>query len=157
MQAKERLYLARDGKTLVREGDAKGSTLYAAPGDEIPESAVELFGLVDGTIKSGRSGAKERAPGQDKEKAPGPNKEKAPGEDKEKAPGEDKGDDLAQIKGVGAKTAAALTAAGYTSFASVAVIDAANPPAVEGLPAVFKWADVVASAKEQAAAEGTGA
>ena len=56
MQAKERLYLTKDGKGLVAEGDPKGASLYAAPGDEIPESAVKMFGLVDGGLKERRGG-----------------------------------------------------------------------------------------------------
>lgn len=49
-KASERMYLTADGQRLVREGDPDGATLYAAPGDEIPASAAERFGLVDGAI-----------------------------------------------------------------------------------------------------------
>lgn len=42
--AKERLYLTADGERLVREGDPEGATLYCAPGDGVPTSAVEKFG-----------------------------------------------------------------------------------------------------------------
>lgn len=89
MKAKVRLYLTANGKALVDEGDPKGASLYAAPGDEIPESAVELFGLVDGGLKGAK--AKSGDAGAAKPKtAAGKAKEAAPGEDKEAAPGEDK-------------------------------------------------------------------
>ncbi|MBB5987426.1 hypothetical protein [Sphingobium lignivorans] len=48
--AKQRLFLTADGAALVAEGDPAGATLYAAPGDEIPASAAEKFGLVDGDL-----------------------------------------------------------------------------------------------------------
>ena len=35
---------------LVAEGDPRAAFLYAAVGDEIPQSAVEKFGLVDGKL-----------------------------------------------------------------------------------------------------------
>lgn len=149
MQATERLYLTKDGKKLVREGDPKGATLYAAPGDTIPQSAVEMFGLAGGTIK-GKAGAKEDKGGSDKERKPGEDKGGAGAPPPPPPP--PAADDLAKLKGVGEKTAGSLAAAGYTSFASIAAIDAANPPKVDGLGAVFKWADVVASAKELAGA-----
>jgi len=95
MQAKERLYLTKDGKALVAEGDPKGASLYAAPGDDIPESAVKMFGLVDGTVKKPAPKAPAAAPAKPtkgakadakraalKESAPAPNKEAAPGDDK---------------------------------------------------------------------------
>lgn len=53
MHAKERLYLTACRTALVREGDPTAASLYAGPGDEIPASAVERFGLVDGTIADG--------------------------------------------------------------------------------------------------------
>lgn len=161
MTAKERLYLTKDAKALVREGDPKGASLYAAPGDEIPDSAVERFGLVDGTIKGGR---KEQKGGSDKERKPGGDKggqDGGSGGDQGNGGGAGQGagappaDDLSALKGVGAKTAASLAAAGFTTFAAIAAIDAASPPQVEGLPAVFKWADVVADAKAKAPAEGS--
>ncbi|MFZ5749095.1 MAG: hypothetical protein ACOY45_15730 [Pseudomonadota bacterium] len=51
MKAMERLYLTADRRALVRQGDPAAATLYAVPGDTIPDSAAERFGLVDGTIK----------------------------------------------------------------------------------------------------------
>lgn len=264
MYAKERLYLTADQSKLVREGDGEGATLYAAPGDEIPDSAVARFGLVDGTIgaeglvlfeigeddlirvrllsladspiivsehlfgheyRGFGDGQLDEAqllailkeprlevlaalvetspvefvpfPGRDravvilqervnddilsgrphlllgaKEAAPPPDKEKAPGEDKEKKPDGDKGagsgtkgagtpepavgDDLKKLKHVGAKSAAALVKFGITTFAQVAAIDPAAPPAVEGLGAATNWAGVVASAKELVAKAASG-
>lgn len=169
MIAKERLYLTVSRKALVREGDAAGVELYCAAGDEIPPSAVELFGLVDGTIAEGGkksvSGDKVvKEAGGDKG-AGGGTKEQGPGQDKEQKSGEDKGagsgtkgaaasndtpaaDDLTRVKFVGAKVAAGFVAAGLTTFAQIAAIDPAQPPAIEGTNATTKWADIVASAKE---------
>lgn len=50
MRATTRLYLTADRAALVREHDPRAATLYAAIGDEIPDSAVQRFGLVDGTV-----------------------------------------------------------------------------------------------------------
>lgn len=55
-QARERLYLTADRSRLVREGDPKAAFLYAAAGDEIPASAVEKFGLVNGRLQPARAG-----------------------------------------------------------------------------------------------------
>ncbi len=51
MRARERLYLTADKSRVVAYGDPKAAFLYAAEGDEIPDSAVEKFGLVDGGLK----------------------------------------------------------------------------------------------------------
>lgn len=50
MQATERLFLTADRKSLVSEGHVDAAFLYAAPGDEIPEAAVQQFALVDGGL-----------------------------------------------------------------------------------------------------------
>ena len=50
MFAQQRLYLTADKAKLVPEGDEDAATLYASPGDEIPDSAAERFGLVDGAL-----------------------------------------------------------------------------------------------------------
>lgn len=50
MQAAMRLFITADRKRLVAEGHPDGAFLYAAPGDEIPESAAEMFSLVEGRI-----------------------------------------------------------------------------------------------------------
>lgn len=51
MKCRQRLYLTADRKKVVPEGDKKAASLYAVPGDEIPQSAHDLFGLVDGHLK----------------------------------------------------------------------------------------------------------
>lgn len=157
MIATERLLLTADKSRLVRDGDPEGKTLYCTPGTEIPDSAVKLFGLVDGTIAAKAKGGKATG---GKEAPANPTKEKQPGGDKEKAPGDDKGagsgakgadgaggDDLTRIKFVGAKVAAGFVAAGLTSFAQIAAIDVAQPPVVEGTNATTKWDQIVESAK----------
>jgi hypothetical protein len=90
MKCKERLYLTADSKKLVPEGHKDAALLYAVPGDEIPETAVELFKLVDGGLKP-----KAAAKG-------GENKESPPAGDKEAKPGEDKGPAAAD-EGAGAQ------------------------------------------------------
>lgn len=49
-KAKERLYFTAARDALVRGSDDRAATLYAAIGDEIPDSASEQFGLVDGAL-----------------------------------------------------------------------------------------------------------
>ena len=149
MKCRQRLYLTKDKETLVGEGDKAAATLYAVPGDEIPASAAERFGLVDGALK----GFKEDKSGGDKEKKDGA--DKGGGKSGEKG-ADPAGDDLAKLSGVGAKTAGALAQAGLASFAAIAAVDPANPPQVEGLPAVFAWAKVVESAKALAGAPSGG-
>ena len=51
MKCTQRLYLTADRKRVVGDGDKKAATLYAVPGDEIPQSAADAFGLVDGHLK----------------------------------------------------------------------------------------------------------
>lgn len=163
MIAAERLYLTGDAKRLVREGDPDGVSLYVAAGDEIPPSSAERFGLVDGTLPA--KGSKGAGGGSTKEKQPGQDKEKQPGGDKGAGGGSTgsaaTGDDLTRIKYVGTKVAKGFSAAGLTSFAQIAAIDPAAPPAVEGTNATTKWADIVESAKEllasMAGVEGPGA
>lgn len=50
MHAKMRLYLTVCSTALVAEGDPRGASLYAAPGDEIPDAAAARFGLIDGAL-----------------------------------------------------------------------------------------------------------
>ncbi|MBA5777470.1 hypothetical protein H2509_13510 [Stappia sp. F7233] len=133
MQAKERLYLTKDKSKLVGEGDLRAAFLYAAPGDEIPASAVERFGLVDGSL------------------AKGGKKQSAPAEDKERRGQEDKGEkgeDLSVIKGIGAAAQAALKAAGIDSFSALAAVDPASPPVVKGLSPRADWQSWVTQARE---------
>jgi hypothetical protein len=51
MKCTQRLYLTADRKKVVGDGDKKAASLYAVPGDEIPQSAHDAFGLVDGHLK----------------------------------------------------------------------------------------------------------
>ncbi len=89
MFAKERLYLTADGQALVAEGDPRGASLYAAPGDEIPQSAAEKFGLVDGDLPVDEALAEAMAVSSgggageaQKDGVPAVTKEGAAGEDK---------------------------------------------------------------------------
>lgn len=88
MRAQHRLYLTADKKRLVPEGHADAATLYASPGDEIPDSAAELFGLVDGALPDGDAPTKPtkakpvKANGEDKSAKPPATKEAPAGEDK---------------------------------------------------------------------------
>jgi hypothetical protein len=51
MFAKERLYLNAAKTAVVANGDPEAAFLYASIGDEIPDSAADRFGLVDGRLK----------------------------------------------------------------------------------------------------------
>ncbi|RVQ76121.1 hypothetical protein [Sinorhizobium medicae] len=61
MQAKERMFLNADKTKLVKDGDKTAAFLYAVPGDEIPASAAEKFGLVDGRLKGSGKAASDEA------------------------------------------------------------------------------------------------
>lgn len=50
MVAAMRLCLTADKDELVAEDDPRAAFLYAAVGDQIPQSAVDKFGLVDGKL-----------------------------------------------------------------------------------------------------------
>src|SRR3546814_3805214 len=108
MIAQERLYLTRDRKTLVGDGDKRAAELYATPGTEIPESAAKLFGLTDGRLGKGRALVGEDKgdgdKGGGKDKAPNPDKEKQPDGDKSGSKGA--ADDLKKVRVDGAKSAA---------------------------------------------------
>ncbi|MBV2147894.1 hypothetical protein KRZ98_06265 [Sphingobium sp. AS12] len=54
MKATARLYLTACATALVAAGDPRAARLYASPGDDIPDSAAEKFGLVDGDIAEGK-------------------------------------------------------------------------------------------------------
>lgn len=54
MKATARLYLTACATALVAAGDPRAARLYASPGDDIPDSAAQKFGLVDGTIAEGK-------------------------------------------------------------------------------------------------------
>lgn len=95
MKCTQRLYLTADKKKLVAEGDKKAAALYAVPGDEIPQSAADAFGLVEGHLKgfdpdagaqaADETGEKDGKAGQDKEQKGGSDKEQQPDGDKESA------------------------------------------------------------------------
>ncbi|MBN9333868.1 hypothetical protein [Devosia sp.] len=51
MFARERLFLNAERNALYPDGHQLAAFLYAAVGDEIPDSAAEKFGLVDGELK----------------------------------------------------------------------------------------------------------
>jgi len=148
--ASQRLYLTADRKRLVPEGDRKAATLYAAVGDQIPDNAAEKFGLADGRLKGAKAAHGEG--GGSKEKQPGGDKEKAPGGDKSAAAPPP----LTSIKGIGAKTADALAAAGIGTPEALAQVDPAKPPFSDGLPPRFDWAKVVEAAKALAPAPDDG-
>lgn len=57
--ARERLYFTADRIRLVRDGDPKAAFLYAALGDEIPDSAATKFGLVNGRLKMPAKGKRD--------------------------------------------------------------------------------------------------
>lgn len=148
MQAAERLFITADKKRLVREGHKDGAFLYVAPGDEIPDSAAEMFGLVDGKLKV-KADRKEGGKPNDKEDNGGKNK----GGGDKTGDGEPASDDLTSIKGIGAKTAETLGKAGLTSFTALAAVDIAAPPSIEGLSPSFDWAAVKEAAALQLAAQ----
>ena len=50
-KAKQRLYFNAAKDALVPEGHEDAASLYANTGDEIPDSAAERFGLVDGDLE----------------------------------------------------------------------------------------------------------
>lgn len=95
MFAKARLFLNADKSKLVHEGSEEAAFLYAAPGDEIPDSAAEMFGLVDGDLpkakkpKSG-DGDKSGSGDADKSKKAGADKSGSGDDDKSKAGDADK-------------------------------------------------------------------
>lgn len=64
--AGERLYLTKDRKALVTAGDKRAGSLYASPGDEIPDSAAEQFGLVGGLTKGSAAEAKRAGAAEEK-------------------------------------------------------------------------------------------
>ena len=57
----QRLYHTADKSKVVAEGDPNAAFLYAVPGDEIPETAVELYGLVDGGLPEKKASKAEKA------------------------------------------------------------------------------------------------
>jgi predicted flap endonuclease-1-like 5' DNA nuclease len=147
MKCTQRLYLTAGSLALVAAGSKDAVTLYAVPGDEIPESAAERFGLVDGHLKGFKpeAGEKEDKSGSDKEQKGGADKS---GQGAPTKP------ELTKVKGIGEATARALAGAGINTIAELAAVDPANPPKIDGLSAVFNLAAVVNAAKELAGADG---
>ena len=109
MYAQERIYLTADKTMAVAAGDSQAAFLYATPGDEIPQSAADVLGIVDGkvkgkakaetqpsvptVVKTGRE-VKAKSDAKTGAKTGSSAKEmKAPAEDKEDKGGEDKGSD----------------------------------------------------------------
>lgn len=66
MICKQRLYLTADKAKVVADGDPKAAFLYAVPGDEIPESAVKLYGLTDGGLPEKKATKQAKEPAQTK-------------------------------------------------------------------------------------------
>ena len=147
--AKSRLYLNAAATALVEQGDKAAATLYCSPGDTIPDSAANRFGLVDGELKKAKaaSGQKEGKPGSDKEKKGGSDKSQKAGGTKTVPP---KPPALTDIAGIGPATAKVLAGVGVTSVALLADIDPAKVPAVDGLPPAFEWEAVIDAAKSLA-------
>ena len=85
MEAKSRLFLNAARDKLVAEGHADAAFLYAAPGDEIPTEAAELFGLVDGDLPKKKAKA-EGGPETKVEGAPAKKAEGGPGQKVEGGP-----------------------------------------------------------------------
>ena len=81
MKAKQRLWWNADRSKLLSEGHKDAAILYAAPGDEIPESAAKKYRLEDGYLKGGAA-AKKAAEGEDKQADKGGDKQGAKGGDK---------------------------------------------------------------------------
>lgn len=130
MIAKERLYLTADKKRVVAARDKNAAFLYAAIGDEIPDSAAKQFGLVDGGLpEKGKAKAKDQDPGKGGSQS-----------------GE--GDDLTKLKGIGKATAKALEDAGITTFAALADVDPQKPAILVPGVSEADWALWTAAAKE---------
>ena len=174
MLAAERLWLTAGRDRLVREGHKDAATLYAAVGDEIPDSAAAMFGLADGRLGAAPLAAKERKAPDNKERKggddksgpgggqggtqpPAPVREPGEGEAGEGGAGTQNAgpagppDDLTRIKGIGPMTARKLQVAGITTFAQLAAAGDAEPP-LDAIRQPADWLDWVRQAKELALA-----
>ncbi len=128
MYAKQRLYLTAKKDKVVAEGDKNAAFLYAAIGDEIPDSAAKQFGLVDGGLPE-KGKAKDQDPGKGGSQSGG-------------------GDDLTKLKGIGKATAKALEDAGIATFAALAEVDPQKPEILVPGVGEADWALWTAAAKE---------
>jgi len=156
--AAQRMFLNAGKTAVLAEGHEDAAFFYAGKGDEIPATACERFGIVDGKVPTkGRAKASGKAQGEGKEKAPPANKGgKTPAnkggekpDNKGGSGGEAKPAALTDIDGIGPATAKALVAAGVADVAALAAVDPASPPQLEKTPPNFDWAAVVAAAKAQ--------
>lgn len=117
MKAQERLWLTQDRDRVVPDGHPDAATLYAAAGDEIPASAVERFGLVDGRVSDA-----------------GPTGDGGPTSPPSSA------DDLTRISGIGPATAGKIAAAGIQSFAALAALAGGRlPKALDEIGSDAEW------------------
>ena len=144
--AKQRLYLNADKTALVEAGHEEAATLYCTPGDMIPDSAAERFGLVDGKLKKAKSGSDQ------KENKPSPNKEKKGGSDKEQKSGDAKGGppkppELTDIGGIGPATAKKLAEQGVGTVEAFASLTDELTAKLTGMPPAFDFAAAIAAAK----------
>ncbi|WJS05198.1 helix-hairpin-helix domain-containing protein [Roseibium aggregatum] len=128
MYAKQRLYLTAKKDKVVAEGDKNAAFLYAAIGDEIPDSAAKQFGLVDGGLPE-KGKAKDQDPGKGGSQPGG-------------------GDDLTKLKGIGKATAKALEDAGIATFAALADVDPQKPAILVPGVSEADWALWTTAAKE---------
>jgi len=67
--AKANLVLTKDRDRVVEEGDPEGAFPFAQAGEEIPEYAVQKYGIKEGELASSKSSkrasARERAKSED--------------------------------------------------------------------------------------------
>lgn len=138
MKATQRLFWNSDKTRLVPDGHKQAAFLYAAEGDEIPQSMVERFGLVGGGLADRVSGARRQGSGKQ-----GSGKQAGPDEYKSLKPGEDKGpkpDDLTAVKGIGPATARTLANAGITTFRALAQAGGGErPPELNAIGSPDEW------------------
>jgi hypothetical protein len=104
--ADRRLYLTRDEKSVVEEGDASAAFLLAASGSAIPGVEVDRLGLsvVEGRVVQASAEipaaaeappaaeTKDSQPDDDKQSEPEADKQAQPEADKQSAPAADKSD-----------------------------------------------------------------
>ena len=144
MKCTQRLYLTADRDAVVPEGHDAAASLYATPGDDIPDEAAERFGLVDGALpeKADKGG------GSTKENQPGSNKGQQGDDGNSGSGGGSKPAELTDIAGIGPATAKALVGADIATVADLAKVDPKAVPEIENLPPNFDWAAVIAAAAQ---------